>query len=61
MYIRPVGRYELSKVALTGTPFAPMAGSITGCACAVVRVPIAVVKSRVSLPFSLPPSLPPSH
>lgn len=41
--------YELSKTALAGTPFAPLAGCITGCACAVVRVPISVVKSRVQL------------
>lgn len=41
--------YELSKAALTGTPFAPLAGCITGCACAVVRVPISGVKSRLQL------------
>jgi solute carrier family 25 S-adenosylmethionine transporter 26 len=41
--------YELSKTALNGTPFAALAGCITGCACAVVRVPISVVKSRVQL------------
>ena len=41
--------YELSKLALAGTPFSGLSGVITGCVCACVRVPISVVKSRVQL------------
>ena len=41
--------YEVSKAALSGTPFAGLAGCITGCACACVRVPVSVVKAKVQL------------
>jgi solute carrier family 25 S-adenosylmethionine transporter 26 len=41
--------YEFSKVALRDTSFSPLAGCITGCVCACVRVPISVIKSRVQL------------
>eukprot|EP00614_Pseudopedinella_elastica_P024768 CAMPEP_0172645574 /NCGR_PEP_ID=MMETSP1068-20121228/239800_1 /TAXON_ID=35684 /ORGANISM="Pseudopedinella elastica, Strain CCMP716" /LENGTH=297 /DNA_ID=CAMNT_0013459811 /DNA_START=150 /DNA_END=1043 /DNA_ORIENTATION=+ len=41
--------YEASKAMLSGTCLAPLAGVVTGCVSACVRVPTSVVKSRLQL------------
>jgi hypothetical protein len=48
--------YELSKHALAGSSAMPLAGVLTGCVSACVRVPVSVIKSRVQLGLYSGPS-----